>query len=117
MVRPPDEAAQAEAAALEVWNDLLRGYAESVEQQRSYLLSLGSLDQVDEAALVPPSFELPGDVPPMPASLEPWAMSLLTETAGLTEIAHQILSDRPPVTRPPSRFAAAAGGSVLDQKI
>jgi hypothetical protein len=71
MVRPPDEAAQAEAAALEIWNDLLRGYAEAVEQQRAYLLTSGSLDDVDEAMLVPPSFQIPAEVPPMPASLEP----------------------------------------------
>lgn len=116
MMRPPDEAAQAEAAALEIWNDLLRGYAEAVEQQRAYLLTSGSLDDVDEAMLVPPSFQIPAEVPPMPASLEPWALSLLTETAGLTEIAHQILSDRPASSRP-MRFAAAASGSVLDQKI
>jgi hypothetical protein len=113
MVRPPDAA---EAAAIAVWDDLLRAYAEVIEQQRAYLLSLSSVDQVDEASLTAPMFHVPSGVPPMPTSFEPWAMSLLTETAGLTELAHQILSDRPVTPRPP-RFASSSSGSTLDQKI
>ena len=99
-----------------VWDDLLRGYAETVEQQRSFLLSVGVLDQVDEAMLVQPVFEIPADVPPMPAAYQDWATSLLSETAGLAELAHGILSDRPAAPRPP-RFASAPSGSTLDQKI
>ncbi len=113
MVRPPDAA---EATAIAVWDDLLRAYAEAIEQQRAFLLSLSSLDRVDDETLAPPGFEIPANVLPMPASLEPWAMSLLTETAGLTELAHQMLSDRPVVARP-SRLALASSGSTLDQKI
>jgi hypothetical protein len=113
MVRPPDAA---EATAVAVWDDLLRAYAEAVEQQRAYLLSLSSLDQVDDETLAPPMFEIPAHVPPMPTSLEAWAMSLLTETAGLAEIAHQILSDRPVATRP-ARHASSNSGSTVDQKI
>jgi hypothetical protein len=115
MVRPPSEQ---EVAAIALWEDLLRAYAETIEEQRSYLLSLSALDQVDEATIVPPVFEVPADVPPMPASFEPWAMSLLNETAGLAEIAHQILSERPAAAPPrPQRFASSASGSSLDQKI
>ena len=66
---------------------------------------------------MPPTFEVPTDVPSMPASFGPWAMSLLTETAGLTEIAHQILSDRPAAAARPPRFASSSSGSTLDQKI
>lgn len=113
MVRPPDAA---EVAALAIWDDLLRAYAETLEHQRSYLLSLGSLDDADEALLVPPTFDVPTDVPPMPSSLEAWATSLLAETAGLTELAQELLGDRP-AERRPQLFHASASGSVLDQKI
>lgn len=113
MVRPPDAA---EVAALAIWDDLLRAYAETIEQQRSYLLSLGSVDDADEVLLIPPTFDIPGDVPPMPASMEAWATSLLTETVGLAELAHQLLGERP-VERRPQLFRSAASGSVLDQKI
>jgi len=113
MVRPPSTE---EAASMAVWDDLLRGYAEVIEQQRSFLLSVGSLDQVDEAMLVPPVFEIPADVPPMPAPYQAWATSLLSETAGLAELAHGILSDRPTTPRPP-RFVSVSSGSTLDQKI
>lgn len=113
MVRPPDES---EAAAIAVWDDLLRAYAEAIEHQRAYLLSVGALDHADESVVAPPAFEIPTDIPPMPSSFEPWAMSLLTETAGLTELAHGVLSDRPLVPRA-HRAAATASGSTLDQKI
>jgi hypothetical protein len=113
MVRPPEAA---EVAALAFWDDLLRAYAETLELQRAYLLSLGSLDAADDALLGTPSIELPADAPPMPESMQAWAMSLLAETAGLTQLATQLLGDRP-VERRPQRFQASAGGSVLDQKI
>ncbi len=99
-----------------VWDDLLREYAESIEQQRAYLLSVGSIEQPDESTLAVPAFEIPTDVPPMPSSFQPWAMSLLTETAGLTETAHRLLSDRPLAQRS-LRFAASGSGTTLDQKI
>jgi hypothetical protein len=119
MVRPPDAA---DVAAHEVWDDLLRAYAETIELQRSYLLSLGSSDQPEDGAIQIPGFDLPAGLPPMPETFEPWAMSLLSETAGLAELAQQILNDRPaPATmtntaRAP-RLASAAGRSTLDQKI
>lgn len=113
MVRPPDAA---EAEAIAIWDDLLRAYAEVIECQRVFLLALGSLDTLDDVVWDEPVFEIPADVPPMPASFEPWATSLLSETAGLAELAHGILSERPAVVRPP-RFAAASSGSTLDQKI
>lgn len=115
MVRPPDAA---EVAALAFWDDLLRAYAETIELQRSYLLSLGSVDatDTDDALLAPPTFELPADAPPMPESMQAWAMSLLAETAGLTQLAAQLLADRP-IERRPQLFQASTGGSVLDQKI
>ena len=113
MVRPPDES---EAAAIAVWDDLLRAYAEAIEHQRAYLLSAGGLDHADESMTAPPAFEIPTDIAPMPSSFEPWAMSLLTETVGLTELAHGVLSDRPLVPRA-QRAAATASGSTLDKKI
>jgi len=113
MVRPPDTA---EAAAIAAWDGLLLAYAEFIEQQRAYLLSLSAVEHLDDASLLPPQFHEPQGVPPMPASFEPWAMSLLTETAELTELARQILSDRPAIGRGP-RFASSASGSTLDQKI
>jgi hypothetical protein len=113
MVRSPDAA---EAAAFELWEDLLRAYAEVIEQQRSFLLTAGAVEGADAAAFEPPLFEIPLDVPPLPAALESWATSLLSETAGLAEIAREILAARPANVRP-QRFAPAAGGSTLDQKI
>ncbi len=113
MVRPPDAA---ETAATAIWDDLLRGYAETVEQQRSYLLSLGSVGDVDTALLDRPVFEVPDHVPPMPAALEPWARALVAETEGLAGLAREIVGDRP-VERRPSRFTQDASGSVLDRKM
>lgn len=113
MVRPPDAA---EVAALAIWDDLLRGYAELIEQQRTFLLTVGSVDPLDDALLEPPVFVIPQDAPPLPAALESWATSLLSETAGLAEIAHEILATRPAGARP-QLFAPSAGGSTLDQKI
>jgi len=113
MVRPPDAA---EAEAIAIWDDLLRAYAEVIEQQRGFLLSLGSLDMLDDVVWDEPVFEIPADVPPMPAAYQDWATSLLSETAGLAELAHGILSDRPTTPRPP-RFVSVSSGSTLDQKI
>lgn len=113
MVHPPDVA---EAVAFELWEDLLRAYAEVIEQQRSFLLTVGAVEGADDAAFEPPLFGIPLDAPPMPAALESWATSLLAETAGLAEIAHEILAARPANVRP-QLFAPSAGGSTLDQKI
>lgn len=114
MVRPPDAV---EAEAISIWDELLRAYAEVLEQQRAFLLSLGALDALDDIVWDEPVFVAPAEVPPMPAGHLAWATSLLSETAGLAELAHGILSERPAAVARPPRFASASSGSTLDQKI
>lgn len=113
MIRPP---ATVEADALEIWDDLLRAYAETVELQRSFLLAVESADAPDQGVFDLPVFEVPDHVPPMPTSLEPWARSLVGEVAGLVELARRIVA-APPADRRPTRFEADPSGSMLDQKI
>jgi hypothetical protein len=116
MVRPLPSA---DADAIMVWDDLLRAYAETIEQQRSYLLSIGAapLDPMD---LVPPSFDVPDNTPIMPTAYADWATSLVHETEGLAELAAQILADRPPSATELVRrsvISGTAGGSMMDQKL
>lgn len=102
------------------WDDLLRAFAEVVEQQRAFLLTIDLDSPVDDAALTVPWLELPDDMPPLPAELASWASSLLRDTAGLTELATEVLARHPApsVQRPRTRaFAEAASGSSMDQKL
>jgi hypothetical protein len=100
------------------WDDLLRAFAEVVEQQRSFLLTIDLDSPLDETALIVPQLELPDDMPPMPAEFGSWASSLLRDTAGLTELATQVLAAHPaPPTRRPRAFIEAASGGSMDQKL
>lgn len=100
------------------WDDMLRAFADVVEQQRAFLLTIDLANPIDEAALAVPALALPDDMPPIPDEFVPWASSLLRDTAGLTELAAGILAHHPaPQARRPRAFAEAASGSSMDQKL
>jgi hypothetical protein len=100
------------------WDDMLRAFAEIVEQQRAFLLTIDLDNPLDEVALAVPHLELPADMPPMPPEFATWASSLLRDTAGLTELATEALARHPaPQVRRPRAFAEAANGSSMDQKL
>ena len=82
-----------EAAAR--WDDLLRAFAEVVEQQRSFLLTIDLDSPIDETALIVPQLDLPDDMPPLPPEMASWATSLLRDIAGLTELATHVLASHP----------------------
>lgn len=102
------------------WDDLLRAFADVVEQQRAFLLTIDLANPIDEAALVVPALVLPDDMPPLPDEFASWASSLVRDTAGLTELAAGILADHPAPQARRTRaraFADAASGSSMDQKL
>ena len=101
-----------------LWEDVLRSYAEVVEAQRSFLLSIDQEEPFEGDHLIAPVFEVPVDMPPMPEQFEAWAASLVRETAGLAELAQHVLDlhPAPAVRRPMARFIDA-GGSTMDRQI
>ena len=104
------------ATAVAVWDDLLRGYAAVLDEQRAMLLSVDFDEPLDGDTLVVPAFEPPASVPALPESLRGRARSLLAETEGLTELARSVLAAHPaPHRRLPA--VASAGGDAVDQRI
>lgn len=102
-----------------MWDDMLRAYASVVDEQRTFLLSLDAgLPGADVASSMP-ELDLPASMPPMPAEMAAWAASLVRETAGLADLARDVLARHPaaPVARRPRAFAEAASGSSMDQKL
>lgn len=104
------------ATAIAVWDDLLRGYAAVLDEQRSVLLAVDLDEPLDRDALFVPAFEPPASVPTLPESLRGRARALLAETEGLTELARSVLAAHPaPHRRLPT--AVSAGGGAVDQRI
>jgi hypothetical protein len=104
------------ATAVAVWDDLLRGYAAVLDEQRAMLLAVDLDEPLDGDALGVPAFEPPASAPTLPDSLRGRAHALLAETEGLIELARSVLAAHPgPNRRQPT--AASAGGSTLDQLI
>jgi hypothetical protein len=104
------------ATAVAVWDDLLRGYAAVLDEQRAMLLAVDFDEPLDGDALIVPTFEPPASVPALPDSLRGRARALLAETEGLTELTRSVLAAHPARHR---RLPAAvsAGDSAVDQRI
>ena len=101
-----------------IWEDVLRSYAEIVEAQRSFLLSIDQEEPFEGDQLLAPVFLPPAHMPPMPEQFEAWAASLVRETAGLAELAQHVLDLHPaPVVRRPMARFIDAGGSTMDRQI
>lgn len=104
------------ATAVAVWDDLLRGYAAVLDEQRAVLLAVDFDEPLDGDTLGVPTFEPPASVPALPESLRGRARALLAETEGLTELARSVLAAHPaPHRRLPA--ALSAGGDAVDQRI
>ena len=106
--------------AAELWEDVLRSYAQSLDEQRAYLLTASPDELADGRSWMPPPFAPPATMPPMPPELESWAQALLRETEGLVQLTADALARMPlPPQRPrrPPAFGAGAGPSKLDRSL
>jgi len=102
----------------QLWDDLLRAFAATVDEQRTALLAIDAGIGGDDGAFVLPHLDLPSDMPPLPAELVDWARSLLRETAGLAELASDVLARHPATPARRTRlFAEPTAGSSMDQKL
>jgi hypothetical protein len=89
--RPPSRA-RTVANEVDVWDTVLRRYGETMDAQRAFLVSL--LDEhlpTDEYEL-PEAFELPLDMPAMPAEARGVALALQAETGELIHSAKDLLA-------------------------
>ncbi|MCU1360323.1 MAG: hypothetical protein JWN99_1612 [Ilumatobacteraceae bacterium] len=91
--------------AASLWDDVLRAYAESLDEQRAYLLSAQPDELADSRTWMPPTFALPASMPPMPDEFASWAQALLRDTEGLAQLAADVLDSIPaPTMRAPRRL-------------
>jgi hypothetical protein len=92
-----------------VWDDVLRSFAAALDDQRAFLLTAGEDDLSDVRVLLPPTFEPPASLPPMPDQFAGWARSLLAEVDGLTQFAADVLARMPaPAPRVPRLIETGA---------
>jgi hypothetical protein len=106
--------------AFALWDDVLRSYAASLDEQRDFLLTARPDELLDERVLLPPMFAPPASMPPMPAQFESWARALLRDTEGLALLAADALQRIPvPMNRPrrPTTGAIIGGQSTLDRSL
>jgi hypothetical protein len=107
--------------AFALWDDVLRSYAASLDEQRDFLLTARPDQLVDARVVLPPMFAPPASMPPMPPEFESWARALLRDTEGLALLAADALERMPtPINRPrrPSTTGAIIGGqSTLDRSL
>jgi hypothetical protein len=107
-----------DASAL--WDDVLRSYAVSLDEQRDFLLTARPDELTDERVLLPPMFAPPASLPPMPPEFASWAHALLRDTEGLAQLAADVLQRMPvPVNRlhRPTTGAITGGQSTLDRSL
>lgn len=102
--------------AVAVWDDVLRGYAAVLDEQRSLLLAIDLDEPLEAEVLAVPTFDPPAGMPPMPISMRSRAHALIAETEGLAELARTVLAALPAPNRRPSS-PTAAGGDTVDQRI
>jgi hypothetical protein len=86
--------------AASLWEDVLNSYAASLDDERSYLMSVQPDELADTRTWMPPTFAPPASMPPMPDEFVSWARALLAETEGLALMAADVLQRMPvPTTR------------------
>lgn len=93
------------------WDDVLRSYADALDQHRALLLGVQPDDP--DAAPVDVSFAPPDGLPPCPPELAPRLRALQQETTDLVELARSTLAALKPVGashphRPPAGDASAS---------
>jgi hypothetical protein len=89
-----------------LWEDVLRAFEESLDEQRVYL-QLVDADPTGSSAPGPGSL-----APPMPQQFAGWAQSLLRETQGLVDMAAAVLDALPVPSARPFRSPAHAGAAT-----
>lgn len=99
------------------WEDVLRSYADALDQHRALLL--GVQPEGFESDLALPTFVPPDDLPPCPAELAPRLRALQHETAGLVELAQTTLAELKPVVvaHPHRSLAEGASASWMDTRL
>ena len=95
--------------AVTLWDDVLRSYAASLEEQRAFLLTAHPDELLDERVSMPPTFAPPATLPPMPDEFSSWARALLHETEGLALLAADVLAQMPAPSPRPYRPAPMTG--------
>jgi hypothetical protein len=108
--------------AASLWDDVLRSYAESLDEQRAYLLTAQPDELIDGGRWMPPMFAPPASMPPMPDEFASWARALLRETEGLARLAADVLERIPAPTpralRPqPTTGEITTGQSTWDRSM
>jgi hypothetical protein len=111
----PDDAD--EHVVLARWTAVLNDYATSLDEQRSFLLTVRPGVGTNSEPLVIAPFEAPVDLPPLPRELLPWAQALEQETAGLIELASDYLAANRPSTTARGGFATPTNESIGDWKL
>jgi hypothetical protein len=102
-------AAAGDPTAVELWDEVLRAYADVLDDHRGFLAVVGPDGLDDDTALVPPPFVVPSDLPPLPTELRGRADALLTEVAGLVALAGEMLVEHRPPMAPTTARPTTAG--------
>jgi hypothetical protein len=108
--------------AASLWDDVLRSYAQSLDDQRSFLLTAQPDQLVDGGSWMPPTFAPPAFMPPMPDEFVGWAQALLRDTEGLAQLAAEVL-ERIPAPMPralrrlPTTGEVTTGQSTWDRSM
>ena len=111
-VRDPDAprrdvvAGATDLAVRRQWDDVLRSYADALDQHRALLL--GVHPEGFESDLATVAFVPPDGLPPCPAEMAPRLRALELETAGLVELARSTLAELKPSAPPHVHRAPAA---------
>ncbi|MEX0846612.1 MAG: hypothetical protein WD023_02450 [Ilumatobacteraceae bacterium] len=103
-------------SAVSVWDDLLRGYAAVLDEQRAFILAVDLDEPLDGEALIVATFDPPANAPAVPESMHGRVRALLAETEGLAELASAVLAAHPLPNRH-LPIASSAGGGAVDQRI
>jgi hypothetical protein len=95
--------------AASLWEDVLRSYEQSLDEQRTFLQNAEPDELSDTRSWMPPTFAPPASMPPMPDEFASWVRQLLVETEGLARFAADVLERLPVPSARGSRRAQATG--------
>jgi hypothetical protein len=99
-----------------VWDAVLDRYRAALDAQRAFLQALLEERLPADVSELPPVWDIPSDLPPMPAGVHAVASALQDDTNDLIRTAAALLARPAPATTRPR----PTGGSVpssLDQRL
>lgn len=102
------------------WDDVLRAYAAALDEHRSVLTTMHADGIGPDPALTAPRFVPPSGIGSLPAALHDRAVALLTQTAGLVELASQLsadLADAAPPVASARTARVTVGTSTMEQRL